>query len=285
MNPVVKTVGRLSGLALLIGISACSPGDNGREQALGALVGAPDGPIVALVNDEAITEPLLLVYARGRGLDPAIPAQRQSALDSLIENILLAQDARATGLLDRPEVQAEAALVRVQQLAGRRLAEQRAATEVTEEQVVTLYQRERQRAGDTEWQAQHMLFVDEAAAGAMLARALAPTADFAALMQEAPAAGAGQAKTLDWSNATQLPEEIVEALKQLDDGETAPVVIRTSFGFHVLRRIAARPFNPPSIESIREGARRQIVEAALKEFVDGLRTRATISQGVAQPAG
>jgi peptidyl-prolyl cis-trans isomerase C len=275
----------MAGLALLSSIAACSSGDKGQEQALGALVGAPDGPIVALVNDEVITEPLLLVYARGRGLDPTVPAQRQSALDSLIENVLLAQDARASGLLDRPEVQAEAALVRVQQLAGRRLAEQRAATEVTEEQIVALYQRERQRAGDTEWQAQHMLFVDEAAARAMLARALAPGADFAGLMQEAPSAGAGQAKTLDWSNATQLPEEIVEALKQLDDGETAPVVIRTSFGFHVLRRIAARPFNPPPIDSIRDGARRQIVEAAIKEFVDGLRTRATISQGVQQPAG
>jgi peptidyl-prolyl cis-trans isomerase C len=118
---------------------------------------------VATVNGEAITTPMLDVYARGRGLDPADPTSRNRALDSLIENVLLAQDAQAKGLTDRPEVQAELALVRLQQLAGRALSEMRSAAPVGDAEVRAYYERESARTGGVELNLQHILFTDEAA--------------------------------------------------------------------------------------------------------------------------
>ena len=65
----------------------------------------------------------------------------------------------------------------------------------------------------------------------------------------------------------------------------APVVIRSEYGFHVLRRVAARPFSPPPLEQIREGAKRQISEAASREFLESLRKRAKIVTSAEQPSG
>lgn len=274
----------LGGLWLVTMMVACAPAEQGASLQA-ALIGAPGGPLVAEVNGEAITEPLLTIYARGHGFDLAQPDQRERALDSLIENVLLAQDAAATGLLEQSEVQAELALVRLQQLAGRQISQQRNAITIDDAQVQQVYEQERARAGDTEWRIEHMLFAEQATAQAMLTEALQPGADFARLMQNAPGRGARQAKDLGWSNATQVPAEIVAALKQLEDGEIAPLPVPTSFGFHVVRRAASRPFVPPPIETVKEGARRQIIDTALRDYVAGLRAKAVIHRGASAPQG
>jgi len=260
-------------------LAACSA-DTGPGSSKVALVDPPDGPLVALVNGEAITEPVLVVFAKGRDLDPALPEQRQRALDSLIENVLLAQRAQASGLLDKPEFKAEAAIIRLQYAAGRALGDYRDNLVIDDAQIQALYEEERRRAGETEWLVQHLLFADQGSAELALQRARAEAADFAALIQEYAAGGSRQARELPWSNATQLPAELVTVLNQLEDGEVAPLVVQTSFGFHVVRRVQSRPFQAPDLDSIRDGARRQLTERALKEFMAGLRASGDVSVGV-----
>lgn len=270
-------------IAVLL-LSACQPAQQPAADSRAALLGAPDGPLVALVNGEAITEPLLVHYARGRNLDPAQAEQRKQALDALTDAMLLAQDAAATGLLDSPELQSEVAVLRLQHIAARALAAHREQIEVGEVQIMALYEQEKQRAGDTEWRGEHLLFADEASARIALARALAPGTSFAALMAEYSSAGAKQVGELPWSNAAQLPESLVEALRQLEDGEVAPIVLNSPFGWHVLRRLESRPFTPPGLEQVREGARRQVVENALRDYLAGLRAKAEISSTAGAPA-
>ncbi|MBD8525341.1 peptidyl-prolyl cis-trans isomerase [Pseudomarimonas arenosa] len=258
-------------LALLIGCSA----ERQTASSAQAILDVPDGAVIAVVNGTALTEPLLVTFARGRGLDPGIPEHRKQALDSLVENLLLAQDAVQKGLTERSDVQSELALVRLQQLAGRAVSEQRSAIDVSDEQIWQLYDQERERSGSIEWRAQHILYADQASAQRMLQEALAEGANFEALMSSAH--DARHAKQLDWSNAAQLPAEMVETLKQLSPGQVAPVPVQTSFGFHVVRLVESRPFVPPPLESVKTGAKQQLVEKALKEYVESLRTKAQIS--------
>jgi peptidyl-prolyl cis-trans isomerase C len=248
-----------------------------------ALVASPDGPLVASVNGEVVTEPLLTVFARGRGLDPAVPEQRQQALDTLVETILLAQDGIARGLTERAEVQAELTLVRMQQLSGRALADYRSQLQVDDAQVERYYRQEAERAGDTQWRVQHILFDAPAAAEQALARAQQDGVVFTDVMAEYQH-HALQARELDWSNATQLPSELVTALHQLEDGQLAPAVVQTSFGWHVMRRAESRPFSPPPLDQVREGARRHLMEQAVAEHVQALRARGEVATGVG-PAG
>lgn len=266
-------------VAVLVG---CGGRGESVDTARLALLAAPPGPLVASVNGETITEPVLAAYARGRGLDIADAAQRQQALDGLVETLLLAQDGLASGDAESAEARAESALLRVQFLASRKLATARESIDLSEAKVLQYYQQELARAGDTEWRLQHIMFDDEASAKAVADRAVAGE-DFEALMAEY-AATARQAKALDWSIPTRLPPELAEAAAHLPDGMVAPAPIKTSYGWHVLRRAESRPFVPPPFEQVKEGARQQLTERALKDYIAALRAKAQVATGATSPS-
>lgn len=270
-------------LLTVLAVAACSRGSGGDDPLSKALIAPPAGPLLASVNGEALSEPLVAAYARGRGLDPADPAQRQQALDGLIEAMLLAQEAISSGLVAGSEAQAEAALVRMQYLAGRAISGYREKLDVSDAKVLEYYQLETTRAGAVEWRLEHILFADEASAQAAADRATAGE-DFGQLMAEY-AATARQARALDWSIPTRLPSELAEVAAQLPDGMVAPAPIQTSFGWHVLRRAESRPFFPPAFETVKEAARQQLAERAMKDYIAGLRSKAKVAVGASAPAG
>lgn len=252
-----------------------------------ALLGAPAGNVVAVVNGEVISEPLLDVFAKGRGLDISDPAQRAKALETLEETLLLAQEAIRGGIASQPEVQAEVALARLLQLSGRMVSAYRQNIEVSEQAIRDYYDQEAARAGTREFHLQHILFRDENDALEAAGKGIRPDADFNALMGEYAARGAVQARDLGWVNRTQIPATLAESASHLTDGQVAPVPIKSEFGWHVLKRVGARPFTPPPFEQVRDGAEQQLKARALADQVKALRAKANIQapQAVArQPA-
>lgn len=273
--------------AALLGVLLAACGgtevaDNGGKAEV--LQGAPQGSMVAVVNGESVTQPVFETFARGLGLDIARPEQRQQALDRLIETLLLAQTGLSGTEADADSLKAELALGRMQVLAAHQLNALRGEVKIGETELRDYYDREAGRAGQFEYQAQHILYADEAAAAAALAEALAPGADFEALMQK-HAATAVQARDLGWANLAQTPPEFAELLGQLSDGEVAPVVVQTRFGYHVLRRAGSRPYQPPAFEQVRAGIEQQLQQQAIAERVRALRAAAQITApGASAPA-
>lgn len=260
--------------------------DPGQDAANRALRDAPEGPVVAVVNGEAVTQPLFEFYARSQGLDPEDPAQRQQALDSLIEQMLLAQAALSSDLLQRSDLRAELALVRLQQLSLRQAEAFRAQVEVSEQDLRDYYQREVERTRGQEFRVQHLLFAEAPAAELALVEALTGEQSFEALIQSYEGRSL-QARDLGFANPTQMPPEFVEAVGQLEDGQVAPVLVQTRFGYHVLRLVERRAFTPPPFEQVREGARQQLVNQALADRVRALRSTAAIAApgaSAAEPA-
>lgn len=284
----VRSTARFRSLALALCtafvLGAC--GERG-PQAQGdaqVLLSAPEGPVVAVVNGESITQPVLDTFARGQGLDLAQPEQRQQALDRLIETLLLAQAGLKGPQAASSELHSELALGRMQVLASHQLNALRGEVSVGEQEMRDYYAREVERTGHVEYNAQHILFADQGAAALALAEALAPDADFSAVMQR-HAAAAVQARDLGWANLTQTPPEFAELLGQLADGEVAPVVVQTRFGFHVLRRVASRTYTPPAFEAVRAGIEQQLLQQAIAERVRALRSTAQIAApGASAPA-
>lgn len=265
--------------ALLLG--ACAPSNvpqSSASQRSQALLGAPDGELVVAVNDELISVPLLDAFARARGLDLANPEQRERAIEALVETVVLAQTALQGESGRDAQLQAEMTLARLSQLSARYITSLRDSVQVTEQQLREYYQQEAARAGPTEYHISHILFADEAAATAAAHRAVEPGADFDALMTEYAAAGALQARDLGWGNFAQMPESFPEILKQLEDGQVAPVAVQSAFGWHVLRRIESRPFAPPAFEEVQDGARSLLIERAVGERVRALRGAARVQQ-------
>jgi peptidyl-prolyl cis-trans isomerase C len=269
--------------ASLLWLAACSSSGSGVDASTQALVAPPAGPLVASVNGEALSEPLVSAFARGRGLDPTDPAQRQTALEGLIESVLLAQDSLEKGLASGSEAQAEASLLRVQYLANRAVLDYQGKLDVSDGKVLEYYQQEAQRAGLTEWRLEHILLADEATAREVAQRASVEGADFAALMAEYSAV-AKQAKALDWAIPTRLPPELAEVAAQLPDGMVAPAPIQTAFGWHVLRRAESRPFIPPAFDTVKEAARAQLGERALKDYIAGLRSKGEVAVSAGSPS-
>ncbi|MFN7781183.1 MAG: peptidyl-prolyl cis-trans isomerase [Lysobacterales bacterium] len=268
--------------ALLV---ACGGGqvadDAGQAQVLQQV---PQGPMVAVVNGESVTQPVFETFARGLGLDIAQPEQRQQALDRLIETLLLAQTGLSGSEAGSDSLKTELALARMQVLAAHQLNALRSEVKIGEAELRDYYDREAGRAGQFEYQAQHILYADEAAAAAALAEALAPGADFDALMQK-HSSTAVQARDLGWANLAQTPPEFAELLGQLSDGEVAPVVVQTRFGYHVLRRAGSRAYQPPAFEQVRAGIEQQLQQQAIAERVRALRAAAQITApGASAPA-
>lgn len=269
-------------LAVALLLQGCAKPDAAGD-ADRALRHPPAGNAVVTVNGEVVTEQLLGTFARGRGLDPANPEQRKRALDLLVETLLMAQDAIASGVAAKPEVQAEVAMVGMQQLAGRAMASYREETEVGERELREYYDAEVKRTGSIELHLQHILFADQASAVAAAVDATKPGADFEAVMGEYAAKGAKQAKDLGWGNLGQLPKELGEAALTLKDGEVGATPLQSEYGWHVFKRVAARPFTPPAFEQVREGARKQLTDQAIADKTKSLREKATIVE--ATPAG
>jgi len=284
MTPFTPKLNMVLALLTAVLLGACGQqAQQAGSDSRSVLAGAPDGPVVAVVNGETVTQPVFEVFARGLGLDPADAAQRQQALDSLVENLVLAQATLGGPLGQQPEVQAEAALARMQQLSGRQVNALRADITIPDQELLDYYQRETSRSGSLEYQAQHILFADAAAATEVLAEALAADADFEALMAKYQAS-ALQARDLGWANLAQTPKEFAELLPQLADGEVAPVVVQTRFGHHVLRRVSSRPFSPPPFDQVREGVRSQLANQALAERVRALRETAKVAAPGTSPS-
>ena len=250
-----------------------APANSGAAQQ--ALLGAPGGNVVAVVNGEVISEPLLDVFAKGRGLDISDPAQRMKALETLEETLLLAQEAIHSGLASQPDVQAEVTLARLLQLSGRMVSSYRQNIEVSEQAIRDYYEQEAARVGGQEFHLQHILFKDENEALEAAGKGIQPDADFNALMGEYAAKGAN-ARDLGWVNRTQIPASLAESASNLADGQVAPVPIKSEFGWHVLKRVAARAFSPPPFEQVRDGAEQQLKARALADQVKALRAKASI---------
>lgn len=263
-------------LCAAIGLAACAERSPQQADEGQVLQRPPEGPVVAVVNGESITQPLLETFARGLGLDLAQPEQRQQALDRLVETLLLAQTGLSGSESGSESLKAELALGRMQVLASHQLNALRGEVTIGEQELRDYYAREVERTGRVEYNAQHILFADEASAAAALAEALGADVDFAALMQRYSAT-AVQARDLGWANLTQTPPEFAELLGQLADGEVAPVVVQTRFGYHVLRRVASRDFTPPVFEAVRAGIEQQLLQQAVGERIRALRETAQIA--------
>jgi peptidyl-prolyl cis-trans isomerase C len=260
---------------LALALAACGKNEPAAPAAPKLFVESPAGAPVVTVDGEVVTQPLLQAYADRRKLDLADAAQRQRAVDGLVDAIVLARDALGSNLMQDERVKANLAHARIEQLATGNIDAFRAASPITDAQLQAFYDEEAARTGGIELQLQHILFADEASARSALDVAKAPGANFDEIVA-GYATTARQAKTLNWANLAQLPPELAQAAKSLQDGEIAPQPVQTQYGWHVVKRLASRPYTPPPIEQVREGAKRQLEAQMLRDRIKALRAKAQV---------
>lgn len=264
-------------------VAGCDTSDPSPSASSGAEPGGVIAPVrngtpVVRVNGELVDQALLEAFATSRGATLESAEQREQLAQALASQVVAAQAALAAGSEQRATLDAELALARIEVLARAQFESWREAAGVDEAAARAHYESEVARAGAEEVHAAHLLFADEVAARAALDRARAPGADFDRLIAETTDAGTGTGQDLGFVNMTQLPPPIATLLATMADGEVADDVVQTRFGFHVIRRIEARPFSPPPFDQIRAGVEQQLAETAVREKLDAAVAAAKIEK-------
>ncbi|MDJ0656579.1 MAG: peptidyl-prolyl cis-trans isomerase [Xanthomonadales bacterium] len=262
--------------------------------AAGLLVGCSDGPApppveadaqasLATVNGVRVTEAQLEAFMRLRRQNFADAAARQRSLAEYIDLMLLAREARATGLED-DQTLAEIEVQRVSLLANKALTEFARAETITDEQLQSEYSRQIGVTGGREYLLHHIMVADENSAADILAR-LQEGVEFDLLAAAAaPELGEGNAGEIGWVNLAQVPASFADPLSLMTRNSYAPRPIRSEYGWHVLYLKDFREFEPPEFEDVKEGIRSTLARQALENHLESLRAAADINRPAAQPA-
>jgi peptidyl-prolyl cis-trans isomerase C len=260
---------------LLAACGAPAPGPAAPDAGVSAPLSVPEpGPVVARVDGLPLHQSLLDAIARGRNLDLADPAQRQRALDELVEYAVLVSAARSQPELAGTEFRADIELNALAARANAVLARVGAIADPDEAALRAEYEQQRAVNGELEHAVTHLLFDDEAPAIEAAGQVLAGQ-DFPAV-QQAFKARAKQATDLGWIKLGQVPPEFARAVSTLQPGQTTPVPVQTSYGWHVIHVRETRPLTMPPFEQVREGIRRMLVANASRAALIGLKDRARI---------
>ncbi|MHA6287416.1 peptidylprolyl isomerase [Maricaulis sp. CAU 1757] len=285
MSPIAK-----SGLACLAVLALASCGPEPRrsldhEQPRGTVLSPDDAdPVLARVDGTVIrrsdVEREALAQAEETGESPPEPGSDRFAelLEQLIDQRLLALEARRRGLHQSEEAQRRLALAQ-ERILGNVLVETALADAVTEETVQRIYQEQvRLIPLGEEVRARHIL-VDTREEADAIAELLAEGRDFNEL---AVAMSQDQATRLEggdlgyFTSGGVLPAFGAVAFNTPVGAISEP--FRTEFGWHILKVEDTRRQPPPSLESLRANIVRFYTFDQLEALIDGLRASAEIER-------
>lgn len=246
---------------------------------------APDeaDPVVARVDGTVIRRSDVEREARSQSGDDEVvlqpgDAEFERVLDELVDQRLLALEARRRGLHQSEEARRRMALAE-ERILGNVLVETALADAVTEETIQRIYREQiRLIPLGEEVRARHIL-VDTRAEADAIAQLLAEGRDFAEL---AVAMSQDQATRLEGGDLGYFTREgILPAFGSVafstPEGEVSEP-FRSEFGWHLLKVVDRRRQPPPSIEALRPNIVRFYTFDQLEALIDGLRADAQIER-------
>lgn len=208
---------------------------------------------------------------------PSSPALRESVRESLIQQALMAQDAKAQGLDSNPLVQAQMALA--SQAALVRIWQQNvlAKQPISDADVQQEYAAQLAQMGTEQWLIGHIVVADEAVAKRLIAR-LQQGETLAALAAEfsLDPDSKTQGGVVGWMAPAQLVPEVAQAMAQMTAPQLFPQPVRTALGWHVLNLQAVRPVTPPALDKIRPQLLELLAQKILEKKLQELRQKASI---------
>ena len=231
------------------------------------------------VNGQAIPNIHADILAReqmGQGASDG-PSLRTSIRDTLINQALMAQAARAVGL-DRATL-AAAQIELATQGALVKMWQQRevALHPASDEDLQAEYLRQVAGLGTVEYQLRHLLVADEGTARRLIRQIEKGTPMVDLVVAHSTDAGTRTTGGLaGWVPRGQLHASLAQAMDGLQAGATAPKPVRSPAGWHVLKLEASRPLVPPSFDAIRPQVGRVLAERMLDAQLQVLRSSAKI---------
>jgi len=248
-----------------------------------AMLAAPaihaQSDVVATVNGEKIPGSYMDFMLKTQEGRPAArnPAQLRSVIrENLLNQEVDVQEAKRTGLLDKPDVQAALEIGKRRAIAQTYMQEWLRANPVTDADVRKAYDEARAQAGSQEYHARHIL-VDSEADAKRVIRELDAGASFETLASESKDPGSkARGGDLGWALPTVYVKPFADAMMKLEKGQTTREPVQTQFGYHVIRLDDVRPVQIPPYEKVEKRIRQQLTQRKVAARVNELRDKATI---------
>lgn len=235
---------------------------------------ADKDPLVAEVNGTKIHETDLAAYQRSLPPQMAAQAPWEALQDMLVNNMLVAEQAKKEGLEKDPEVRQLYQQILVKVWMGKHLKAQ-----ITPEVVKASYDKYlAQTKPEEEVHARHILSETEDQAKAVIAE-LKKGSDFTELAKSKskdPSA-AQNGGDLGYFTEGEMVKPFAEAAFAMKPGEVSEKPVQTQFGWHVIKVEDRRQAAPPTLEQATPALREHLAEEAAQKLVADVRSKAKVS--------
>lgn len=253
-------------LAALIAFGCSGNGSPPAEAAPELIVARVNGRPITLTDFGAkwstLPDPIKQIYAGEAG--------KRDFLDELISRELLLQEARRSGLESDAQIVEQTQLYRERLLLDRLIKREiDARVDVTPEDMLRFFDANRDRLPPyTDVRASHILLKTEAEARA-LRRQLVRGANFGDLARRHSIDPATRERGGDLGlvRKDKLIPEFAGAIAGLRDGQISDVV-KTSYGYHVIRLVDQRTVIPQTLTEVRDEVRERVARDKEKQLFD-----------------
>ncbi len=212
--------------------------------------------------------------ARGASSSPGL---REAVRQSLIDQALMVQAARADGIDRQPLVQAQMTLASQAALVSLWQQKFLADHPITEAALQQEYKLQMAQMGPQELLIRHIVVADESLAQGLIQR-IQQGASLGDLATEhsTDLDSKAQAGVVGWVPENQLVPEVAAVMRQMKPEQLWSSPVRTAQGWHVLNLQQRRPWVAPELEKLRPQLLEQLAQKTIAEKLQSLRQKALI---------
>lgn len=234
--------------------------------------------LLVKVDGTPINEMHFLFFRAQKGQDANNndPNAQMAILNELINTAIVANEAKALKLDQRPEIQSAVDIARMTILAEAVFQDYLKKHPVSDEMIKTAYTERYAKKTGKEYKARHILLESEDDAKAVI-KALDGGADFASLAKEKSTGPSGPSGgDLGWFSPKQMVKPFADATIALKKGGYTKTPVKTQFGWHVILLEDKRDVQPPKLEEVKEDLRQELSRASVIKYLNELRGKAKV---------
>jgi len=279
MNLNKKTLLATSLIGLALASTASLTTATAKEEAAAATTTAKPAAavadtVVATVNGDKIMKSTLdgyLALLKKSGKDDP-----QAALDDLVATEVALQEAKKSGIMDRPDIQKKIADFKRNMLLTTWTQEKVKSFKFSDDEIKSTYDERVAKLASKEYNARHILLKKEDEAKAVI-KEIAGGADFEKVAKEkSTGPSATNGGSLGWFKAQTMVPAFANAVKEMKKGDVSKEPVKTQFGFHVIKLEDSRDAKLPTLESLKPQLERVLAQKKMLAYMDEQKKSADI---------
>jgi len=242
---------------------------------------------IATVNGVSIPKSYVDVMVAAQvaqGAQQDDPNLRENIRKELIRRAVLEQAALKAGIDKQGETAAKQEISRQNVLIGDYLQDWVKNNPPTDDELKRAYDAIRERLGDKEYHARHILVETEKEANDIIV-SLKRGTKFAALAKKSRDPGSkDRGGDLGWANPASFVPPFSEAMTELEKGKYTTTPVKTDYGYHVILLEDVRDQQAPPFDEVKPQLQMSLQQKKVQEYIEQLEKSAVVKEAeVKQP--